>query len=81
MQPLTRFGGSLDHRSNRGSYLAQLEIGARPLIIAPITDGILLHLDFAFTDMINLLLRLYMVESFMSVEDGKGAHFDLNVKF
>lgn len=80
LQPLIRFGGSLDRRSNRGSYLAQLEIGARPLIIAPITDGILLRLGFAISDMINLLLRLFMVKSLTSVEDGKRARFDLNVK-
>jgi hypothetical protein len=51
-----------------------------PIIIAPITDGILLRLGFALSDMVNLLLRLFMVKSLTSVEDGKRARFDLNVK-
>lgn len=40
-----------------------------------------IRLGIAFSDKINLLSRLYMVESLTSVEDGKRARFDLNVKF
>ncbi len=40
-----------------------------------------LRLGYAFSDRINLLSRLYIVESLTSVEDGKRARFDLNVKY